>query len=574
MTERRPIAFLPPALVERVAAGEAIERPAAAVKELLDNALDAGATDIVVEVVGGGLTLLRVADDGNGIPAAEMELACRRHATSKVASPADLERVGTLGFRGEALASLVAVADLTLISATPEAGSGWQLSYAGAELVHSAPVSRRPGTTVVVRRLFNALPARRHFLDTAAAESGRIALLVRRYAVIHPQVRLAMQVDARLLFRTTGSGQVEVAIGECWGPPLRRSLVQVPPQTQSGFNLIGWISDRTATRATRAGITLAVNGRPVEMAALREALEVAYRPLLPRGRHPFAVIALTCDPADVDANIHPTKTEVLLRRREEIAAARHRSERGALAALPAQREAVAWTPGLRQGALPALSGDHPGGRLRESRRPYGSAEERLAQGRRVIRELPQMRLLGQVQQSLILVEGSAGLYLVDQHRAHERLLYERLSAAPVAQSAQALVEPMVLELRREQAERFAGRLAELTALGFRVEHLQGLTYLVHSVPAVEGAAAALALPGADDELWREATLPGDHWLDRLRTSVACRTALRRGQALPAPVMRELLHSLAALEAPTVCPHGSPLILEVTTDFLARQFDWG
>jgi DNA mismatch repair protein MutL len=185
-----------------------------------------------------------------------------------------------------------------------------------------------------------------------------------------------------------------------------------------------------------------------------------------------------------------------------------------------------------------------------------------------------MRLMGQVQQSLILVEGNTGLYLVDQHRAHERLLYERLSAAPLAQPAQALVEPVVLELRREQAERFAGRLDELTALGFRVEHLQGLTYLVHSVPAVEGAAAALALPGADDELWREATLPGDHWLDRLRTSVACRTALRRGQALASPVMRELLHSLAALEAPTVCPHGSPLILEVTTDFLARQFDWG
>ena len=574
MSERPPITLLPPELVERVAAGEAIERPAAAVKELLDNALDAGATDIVVEVGGGGLTLLRVADDGCGIPSAEMELACRRHATSKVTAAADLEHIETLGFRGEALASLVAIADLTLISAVAEAGSGWQLSFAGAALVHSAPAPRRIGTTVVIRRLFSALPARRRFMDTAAAENSRIAHLVRRYAVIRPQVRLALQVDARLVLRTTGSGRADVAVGESWGQPLRRGLVPLPAEAQSGFSLAGWIGDRTATRATRAGITLAVNGRPVEQAELREALEAAYRPLLPRGRHPFAVIALTCDPADVDVNIHPTKAEVLLRRRDEIAAALSRAVRGTLSALPAQPDAVAWTPGLRQGSLPELSSARAGNRLRESGRSYQTSEERLAQGRRVIAELPHMRLLGQVQQSLIMVEGSAGLYLVDQHRAHERLLYERLCAAGPPLPAQALVEPLVLELRREQAERFARRLADLAALGFQVEHLQGLTYLVHSVPTVEGAASALKLPAAEDELWREATLPGDHWLDRLRTSVACRTALRRGQALPLPVMLELLHSLASLNAPTVCPHGSPLILEVTTEFLARQFDWG
>lgn len=574
MSDRRPIAPLPPAFIERVAAGEAIERPASAVKELLENALDAGATEIVIEVAGGGLTLLRVADDGGGIPAAEIELACRRHTTNKIGAFSDLDSVATLGFRGEALASLVTVADLTLISATLDSGSGWQLRYAGGELVHSAPVARRPGTTVIIRRLFAALPGRRRFMESAAAENSRLALLVRRYAVIHPQVRFALQMDARLLLRTTGSGQVEVAVGECWGQPVRRALVRLAAEALSGFGVDGWIGDRTATRATRAAITLAVNGRPVEMAPLREALEAAYRPLLPRGRHPIAVIALTCDPADVDVNVHPTKAEVLLRRREEIATALTRAVRGTLAALPTRPDAVAWTPGLRQGSLPELSNARAISRVREGRRPYDSPEERLAQGRGVMAELPHMRLLGQVHNSLILVEGSAGLYLVDQHRAHERLLYEQLGAEHTPPPAQALVEPLVLELRREQADRFAARLADLAALGFQVEHLHGLTYLVHSVPTVEGAASALTLPAVDDELWREATLPGDHWLDRLRTSVACRTALRRGQALPSPVMRELLHRLAELDAPTVCPHGSPLILEVTTDFLARQFDWG
>jgi DNA mismatch repair protein MutL len=574
VNERRTIALLPPAVVERVAAGEAIERPAAAVKELLENALDAGATDIVVEASGGGLTLLRVADDGDGIPADELELACRRHATSKLAETTDLEQIATLGFRGEALASLVAIADLTLLSATPASESGWQVNFAGGERVHSAPVPRRPGTTVVIRRLFNALPGRRRFLESPSAENSRIAQLVRRYGVTHPHVRFSLQIDARLLLRTTGSGQVDVAAAECWGPTLRRGLLRLPAEAQSGFSLEGWIGDRTVTRATRSGITLAVNGRPVEVVAVREALEAAYRPLLPRGRHPFAVLMLSCEPADVDVNVHPTKAEVLLRRREEIAGAITRAVRGALAAVPAQPDTVAWTPGLRQGSLPAFGSGPASNRLRERRLPYQTPQDRLAQGRRVIAELPQMRLLGQVQGSLILVEGSAGLYLVDQHRAHERLLYERLCAAGAPQPAQALVEPIVLEVRREQAERFAGRLADMATLGFRIERLQGLTYLVHTVPTVEGAASALVAPASDDDLWREATLPGDHWLDRLRTSVACRTALRRGQALQPPVMRELLHSLAGLVAPTVCPHGSPLILEVTSEFLARQFDWG
>lgn len=573
MNERRPIAPLPSALVERVAAGEAIERPVAAVKELLENALDAGATDIAVDIGSGGLALIRVADDGWGIPPEEMEMACRRHTTSKLAEAGDLEYVGTLGFRGEALASLVAIADVTIISAAENERSGWQVSFVGGELVHAGPAARRVGTTVVVRRLFSALPARRAFLDSAATEVGRIAQLVRRYAAVHPQVRFALQADARLLLRTTGSGQVDVAIGECWGAPVRRGLLQLQPAATSAFTLEGWVGDRATTRATRASVTLAVNGRPVELAALREALEAAYRPLLPRGRHPFALIRLTCPAGDVDVNVHPTKAEVLLRRREEIAAGLTAAVRSALATVPAQPDAVSWTPGLLQSTLAAPSAAAPERRLRETPGRYPSPEERRRHGEQLIAELPSMRLLGQIHQSLILVEGYSGLYLVDQHRAHERLLYERLNGTGDAQPAQTLVEPLVLELRREQADRLAVRLEALNSLGFRVERLNGLTYLVHTVPTVEGAAAALQPPPAGDELWREATLPGDHWLDRLRTAVACRTAIRRGQVLPSSVMHELLGHLATLQAPTICPHGSPLILEVTTDFLARQFDW-
>lgn len=567
MSDRRPIAPLPPALVERIAAGEAIERPAAAVKELLENALDAGAGEIAVEVAGGGISLLRVADDGAGIPPDQLPAACRRHATSKLAAAEELDRVETLGFRGEALASLAAVADLTLISATADDAPGGQISYVAGEIAHQGPASRRRGTTVAVRRLFATLPGRRKFLDSASAETGRIAQVVRRYAVTHPEVRCSLLADGRLLLRTTGSGHVDVAVGECWGAAVRQGLLALPELAQSGFRADGWIGDRHTTRAARSALVLAVNGRPVEATALREALESAYRPLLPRGRHPLAVVRLWCDPAEVDPNVHPAKAEVLLRRREEIAAALAGAVRAALAAVPDQ-PAVSWTPGLAQGSLPALGGR----RLREGQAGY-RPEDRVEAGRRAMAELPRMRLLGQVQGSLILAESSAGLYLVDQHRAHERLLYEKLLVSPAAVSAQTLVEPLALELRREQAERFAPRLAQLSALGFHLERLNGLTFLLHSVPSVEGQAAAFGVPPPDDELWREAALPGDHWLDRLRTAVACRTALRRGRPLPEPVMRELLYGLAELHAPTVCPHGSPLILEVTAEFLARQFDW-
>jgi len=568
---RRPIAVLPAALSERIAAGEAIERPAAAVKELLENALDTGAVDVDIEVAGGGLTLIRVADNGRGIPSAEMELAFQRHATSKVASDADLEEVASLGFRGEALASLAAVADVTMISATGDEPTGWQVSYAGGQCVHRGPMARRRGATIAVRQLFARLPGRRKFMGAAAGETARIAQVVRRYAVVHPQVSMALTADKRPLLRTTGSGQVDAAVGECWGNSVRHGMLRIERVERSGFSIGGWIGDRATTRPTRAGIILAVNGRPVTMPSLLEGLEAAYRPLLPRGRHPWAVLCIACAPGDVDANIHPAKAEVLLRRGGEIAQCLAQACRAALASLPDRPRETPWAVGLAQGVLPLAPAMAPG--LRERRGRYQTAEERAAEARRTLTELPGMRLLGQVHQSLILLEGTAGFYLVDQHRAHERILYERLTTGPSAVTAQTLIEPVVLEIKPHDAKRFQARLAQLEALGFHVEHANGLTFLVHTVPTVEGSAEALLPSEGSDEVWQEATLPGDNWLSRLRTAVACRTALRRGTPLPVTVMHQLLYDLAALQAPAVCPHGSPLILEVTTSFLARQFDW-
>jgi DNA mismatch repair protein MutL len=556
-------------MIERIAAGEAIERPAFAVKELIENALDAGATEIDVDVGGGGLDRIRVSDNGLGIPATDMDVICQRHTTSKVSSLHDLDSVITLGFRGEALASLVAVASVSVISATADSDTGWQVRYEDGVARGSGAAPRRMGTTVAVRRLFAAMPGRRKFLGAGSGETARIALTIRRYALAHPGVRFSLVADARLALRTSGSGRVDVAMGECWSAAVRAGLLELAESESAGATIEGWIGDRSTTRPSRSAIVLVINGRPVEATRLQAAMETAYRPMLPRGRHPFALIRIRCDPGDVDANVHPAKTAVLLRRESEIALALGAAVRGALGTTPDRPAAAEWA---LVPAQPSLAPLWPSGRsgVQERSGRYGSHQARADRTRALIDGLPQMRLLGQVRNSLIAVEGADGLYLIDQHRAHERVLYERLLASKQPVISQTLLEPMTLELKRHEAELFQGRLDQLQQVGFQLERAGGMIYLVHALPTVVGAAAPLTF---DDELVQEIALPGDTWRDRLHVSVACRAALRRGQPLEAPALRHLLAELATTGSPAVCPHGSPLILEVTGAFLERQFDW-
>lgn len=553
----------------RIAAGEAIERPASAVKELVENALDAGATEIAVDVAGGGLDFMRVADNGAGIAASDAELVCRRHATSKIGDEADLERIVSFGFRGEALASLVAIASLTLATSDDDQGHGWQVVYQDGELRHSAPVARQRGTTVVARGLFATMPARRKFLAAGAGETARIAQIVRRFALLHAGVQFSLAAESRLLLRSSGSGRPDVAAGECWGAAVRAGAIELRPSERGGVALSGWIGDRAATRATRAGIVLAVNGRPVRAARLQEAMERAYRPLFPRGRHPFAVVRLECDPADVDPNVHPAKEEVLLRGEDAVAALLAESVREALASATKRPDDDARSLSAGQLSLPIPrlgSGTSKG--VREDGTGYGATDTQAS--RALSARMPRMRLVGQVQRTLIVLEDGESVLLVDQHRAHERVLYERLLAGDHAPAAQALLEPMVLEVKPHEVEQFHARLTQLEALGFRIERAAGLTFLIQAIPVVPGSASSLRVDG---EVLQEMTLPGDRWRDRLYTAVACRTAVRRGRDLELPFVRQLVYDLAATGAPAVCPHGSPLILEVTGRFLQRQFDW-
>lgn len=564
---RRAIAPLPVAVVERIAAGEVIERPASVVRELLDNALDAGATEIAVEVRAGGIDLIRVSDNGWGMDVTDLAYIGTRHATSKIGTLDDLEHIDTYGFRGEALASLILVADVTITTACEGETTGRRARYAPEGRLSLSPTARRPGATVAVERLFRDIPARRRFLDQAASEARKIGLVVRQYALSRTDVGFSLLADGKSVVLSRGGGSDQAVIASCLGANVAAVAIPFQLEAGNGVEVCGWVTDASVTRSTRQHVLVAVNGRPVAVKGLQDYVESAYRPVLPRGRHPYALISITAPPADIDVTVHPAKESVVLRTLDVVGTAVGRTMREALGSRASQLpETMGMLASNRQSLpFPAVSSRGTRG-VAEPPSSYGK-EKQAKEGLAVTTQLAGMRLLGQVSRHLIAVESDHSLFLVDQHRAHERIIYERLTQEGSG-IAQELVEPIVLELRLPDAERFSRRLDALRSLGFRVEHVGRHAFLVHTVPASTETTWL-----SEDDLWLEAALPGDDWLDRVRAAVACRTALRRGQALSFDVMRQLLLDLAELAAPAVCPHGSPLVVELPLSILARQFDW-
>ena len=535
------IAVLPPAVAERIAAGEVIETPAAVVKELVENALDAGARRIIVEVRGGGLESIRVTDDGGGIAADEVVLAFQRHATSKLRALDDLLRVRTLGFRGEALPSIAAVADVVLHTATDGAPAGIVLHLRHGDVIERSKRARSRGTTVTVRDLFAAFPARRRFL------------------------------------RTPGTGIVAETTAALYGPAIAAHLLPLAVTVSAGM-IVGMIGDRAVSRPSRAAITLIVNGRCVKCPPLASAFETAYRPLLPRGRHPLAVLHLTVPPDAVDVNIHPAKSEVRLLHTAALAEALAEACRTTLGRLPAlPPDDTDWSFGPTPPA-PFSTGE--GEEMRDMLslggmrdfESYATATEAMVPES----NLPALRIVGQLEERLILAEGADGLYLVDQHRAHERVIYEHLRARSRHEPDKANgVEPLVLALSTADARRLTERMPDLAAVGVTCEAWGRNTFLLRSMPAELSGVESLGplLLDALGEADNYADDGTDAWHDRLCTALACRSALRRGYPLSPGAMHDLLLRLGATDSPTVCPHGSPIVLHVGSGFLIRQFGW-
>jgi DNA mismatch repair protein MutL len=593
---REAILPLPPGVAERIAAGEVIERPVSVIKELLENALDAGAQDVRVEIRGGGLHLMRVTDDGAGIPAEQLEVACARHSTSKIRRVEDLDHLHTLGFRGEALASIAAVSELTLLSLAREAWSGEgeqpgaYVVVRGGEITQRGKRARLQGTTVTVRELFYNVPARLKFMRRARTEGNHIVQLLRRYAVGYPAVRFSLQQDEQIVLQTSGTGSLAKALAELYHLPLAEMLHPIEVsmcEAGRGFELEGCVGNRALAQNNRQHITLFVNGRWVQMKSLQEALEEGYRGLFARGQHPLLVLHICVPAEELDVNMHPAKTEVKLLHEREVAEAISRALRDVLERSPALPEEVA-LPGpalIYQGRLPGLR--RRGLHLAESAGEYRIQEEAERQGMAGAAEILRvLRPLAQLQQAVILAEAPDGsLYLVDQHRAHERVIYEHLRQKYVGLQQVAdedqdewagtadshlLLEPVVIELKRHEAELFEQRLPMLRGLGLECERFGGRSFLVRSVP---GGAGHEQLVSHLPELAHIAAEDSNDWQDRLLIGLACRSALRRGRELGLAQQRTLLISLAEVSAPAVCPHGSPILLHYSRAFLINKFEW-
>ena len=575
------IHLLPPEVASQIAAGEVIERPASVVKELLENAIDADATHISITIEGAGKRLVEVADNGRGIPASELPIAVARHATSKLNRAEDLFHISTLGFRGEALASIGSVARLTVTSRANEAEIGARLQVEGGVAGKVQPVGAPVGTVVRVEDLFYNVPARLKFLKHENTERRQIDSLVTRYALAYPGVRFQLRQEGRSGLQTSGNGDGREVLGVLYGVEIARQMLEVLAEDDY-LRITGFISPTSLTRSNRREITFFVNGRPVQDAALTTALVQAYHTLLMVGRYPLAILFLELPAEEVDVNVHPTKAEVRFRDQSRIFTGVQGAVKRALLAhtpVPGLDDPPGWVPHLWDStrnrafnpAWELLSEEQhvgqPGGSHQEITTPSDPQSQipRLA--------APILRLVGQVAAAYLVAEGPDGLYLIDQHAAHERVLFERYIAQKADKIAsQALLQPETVELPPSNARLLTEQLPILKKLGFQVESFGPGMFQVRSMPSLlSGMDPASALRVLVEEFEEDETPLQAEIESRIIARICKRAAVKAGQVLSVEEQRALLSDLESCQSPRTCPHGRPTMIHLSVDLLERQF---
>jgi DNA mismatch repair protein MutL len=576
ITSDARIRRLPPAVADAIAAGEVIERPASVVKELCENALDAGARRIDVVVEGGGLVRIVVVDDGAGIEPDQLELAVSRHATSKIETERDLERVSTLGFRGEALASIAAVSDLRIVSRVQGSDAAARIRVRFGEVVETGAAAGAPGTCVEVCDLFTSTPARLRFLHTERAEAASAARIVADLALAHPQVAFSCGIDSRERLRTSGRGR-EDAVRAVFGEDAARHMIELAGD--GPVRVSGLISEPRANRGTRAGMVLVVNGRRVHNRSLMVALDEANRGLLPQDRHPFGVVAVDLDPASVDVNVHPGKREVRFRDERAAFTAVQRACWSALRSEAAFDAGVGWSSPARVvatgDAAPVLSFADASDGIRADLLVQASADGTPAAGESAPSALASLRAVGQVRGEWLVAEGDDGFVLVDPHAAHEKVLYARLleqwsGADGKARESQLLLLPALVDCDAVRMSRFERSGDFLDSCGFVVEPFGPGQLRCTAVPATAATAdAERLLLGLLDTLDDEAP-PLDR-RHRAAALVACHSAVRFGDRIGPAEQQRLLDELMATPGGATCPHGRPTLLAFQDGFLRRAF---
>ncbi|GAC1380044.1 MAG: DNA mismatch repair endonuclease MutL [Ktedonobacteraceae bacterium] len=682
-----PIRQLAPDVAAKIAAGEVVERPASVVKELIENSIDAGATQLRVDLMNGGLQLIRVTDNGSGIPVDELQLALARHATSKVTQIDDLEHIRSLGFRGEALASIAAVAEVTLLSRHRGAKQGAQVSAVNGYISAESAAASPEGTTLTVRNLFSAIPARLKFLKSRHTEISHCLHMLEQYALAYPEIRFSVFSDGRQIFATPGDGQLTSVLIEIYGLQVAEQMVPISSLDGDGRDedierpvVSGYTSLPACYKSTRQHISFFVNRRWVLSRMLTTAVEEAYHSLLLPGRHPIAVVNIALDPTLLDVNVHPAKTEIRFLKERRVYAAVLRAVRRALLE---DAEMPTWSNGNkaatgkqvdkdkevgvdeqevdnREDASPVWEiSDAPNDTIFNNDAPTSTfpqdnpwltvteeetgtkppllsrlwqshvrKDENLTSTKGITtssdvsqnqpvdpastkgvttdldvspnqnvvaslvearegelqqqsltsqpaRRLPSLRVVGQLAQSYIITEGSEGMYLIDQHAAHERILLERMVVALKARTplSQMLLTPMQLELASKEVEAIEEHRSQLEQIGFSLDILDNNILMVRAVPTVlikQMNARSL------HELLTDLTAPehGGHsetWEEHALANVACKAAIKANYFLTVSEMREMIEQLERTDAPYSCCHGRPTMIHFSLSALEREF---
>ncbi|MFC1931823.1 DNA mismatch repair endonuclease MutL [Chloroflexota bacterium] len=565
-----PIKILDPKVVSQIAAGEVVERPASVVKELMENSLDAGSSQISVESRSGGVSLIRVTDNGAGIPEAEVELAFERHATSKIGRLEDLQSIGSLGFRGEALPSIAAAANIELVTCAAGEPAGTYLGLEDGAIVSRKGQGRSQGTTITVQGLFRKLPARLKFLKSASTENSHIANVVSQYALAFPEVGFSLFLDGRKALRTSGRGRLRDSIVEVYGVAVAQNMLEIKDSEWEGGETLpritGMVGSPAVSRSGRGYLSFYINRRWVNSRLLAWAVEEAYHGLLMTGKHPVAVINVSLPPEEMDVNVHPTKSEVKFQNERQVFGAVQKAVRQALMVqMPVSKiEEVATayvSPAGRGQPLraPTMLGSPVSGTPPEAPQP-------------LMKTLPVLRVLGQLMNSYIVAEGPGGLYLIDQHAAHERIMFEKIKQQRAQRQVdvQGLLEPVTFEVTPKQAEVLKLHGKDLTEFGFSMEPFGDRTYLVRAVPHLLHNAD---WTGILRELLDSFSVGGGgDWEEKIAVSIACHNgAVRAGQTLTDDEMRELVRQLEQAASPHTCPHGRPTMIQLSSGQLRREF---
>ncbi len=615
------IVLLEEHVANQIAAGEVVERPASIVKELVENSIDAGSTRIEISVIDGGLSEITVSDNGSGMDPDDAVIAFERHATSKISNAADLENITTLGFRGEALPSIAAVSRLTLRTRTAGSISGTGLVIEGGNMLECYETGAPQGTQITVKDLFFNTPARKKHMRTPNVEAGHVSDVVNKFAMGYPGISFQLKSNGRIILKTTVNGSLRDSIASVYGTDMARNMLAL--EASKGITTLqGYIGKPSLSRASRSHQTVYINGRFVRNRIICEAVEKAYHGMLMNGRHPVFVIRITLNPSEVDVNVHPAKTEVRLLDRldlpgfitEEVsrvlgsnrlipaAVISRKSPAGIKPETPFQ---ASWEPEYTTPAAdPGKISEIPELEYRAEAAasiPLTPAEPKTATEPETVLEpetaaepeaavepetaardtvvdpepvFPWLRPLGQINATFIAARGTDGMYLIDQHAAHERILYEKFMERPEEFTvSEQLLFPVTLELTHQEVQVLNDNIVTLADLGFIVEHFGGDSFIIRAIPAatVKYGAKEIFLDLLDYFSHNRYKISGKALKEKLLITMACKSAIKANDRLGMPEMESLLEQLATTRNPYTCPHGRPTLIHFSGYDLEKMF---